>query len=425
MARRKDALSIVESAYALHESELEWLRGVAVAARDRFAASMGLVTYQYFPTLDGPRQGATALVDADPRWLHVTRLARRAFSDPVLARLHGRGALVSSLHLALGSPYQHHTAARALYSPLGIGDFVGFRSGDASGHGLVIGIPLRQGDKVPVGAVQMWRKVAPHLAAAVRLRRLFSCRPEAILDAGGRILHASGAALAKDIQSRLRESARCIDRARSGRLCRDEAEALSLWQALAAGRWSLIDRFDTDGRRYVVAFRNDVHVRDPRALTQAERHVAERAVRGDALKQIASALGLSLSTVATQLASVCRKLGVTSRLKLFDHPLLTAHLPGLRASSVETMDGALLVCSLSAPQKATWAMLTDAERNIARAVLDGMATATIASLRGRSAKTVANQIASIYRKLGVRSRAELACIARAGAPQAAAAQRDP
>ncbi|HKY63372.1 MAG TPA: helix-turn-helix transcriptional regulator [bacterium] len=52
--------------------------------------------------------------------------------------------------------------------------------------------------------------------------------------------------------------------------------------------------------------------------------------------------------------------------------------------------------------------LTPAERRVALALLQGLSNREIGDLRGSSPRTVANQIASIYRKMGVRSRAELA-----------------
>jgi len=52
--------------------------------------------------------------------------------------------------------------------------------------------------------------------------------------------------------------------------------------------------------------------------------------------------------------------------------------------------------------------LTEAERAVATAVLAGASTAEIARRRGRSPRTIANQLAAIYRKLGVQSRAEFA-----------------
>lgn len=51
--------------------------------------------------------------------------------------------------------------------------------------------------------------------------------------------------------------------------------------------------------------------------------------------------------------------------------------------------------------------LTDAEAEIAARVVRGASTPEIACERGVSVRTVANQLGSIYRKLGVCSRAEL------------------
>jgi DNA-binding NarL/FixJ family response regulator len=52
--------------------------------------------------------------------------------------------------------------------------------------------------------------------------------------------------------------------------------------------------------------------------------------------------------------------------------------------------------------------LSDAERKVALAALAGLSNAAIARRRGTSPRTVANQLAALYRKLGVRSRTELA-----------------
>jgi DNA-binding NarL/FixJ family response regulator len=52
--------------------------------------------------------------------------------------------------------------------------------------------------------------------------------------------------------------------------------------------------------------------------------------------------------------------------------------------------------------------LTQAEWAVARAVIAGAKNAEIAVERGRSVNTVAKQVASVFRKLGVRSRIELA-----------------
>ena len=51
--------------------------------------------------------------------------------------------------------------------------------------------------------------------------------------------------------------------------------------------------------------------------------------------------------------------------------------------------------------------LTSAERAVTKLVLSGKSNSEIARQRGTSPRTVANQLASLYRKLGVRSRREL------------------
>ncbi len=51
--------------------------------------------------------------------------------------------------------------------------------------------------------------------------------------------------------------------------------------------------------------------------------------------------------------------------------------------------------------------LTEAECEVAQLVLRGDSNAAIAATRGTSPRTVANQLASIYRKRGISSRQEL------------------
>jgi DNA-binding NarL/FixJ family response regulator len=58
--------------------------------------------------------------------------------------------------------------------------------------------------------------------------------------------------------------------------------------------------------------------------------------------------------------------------------------------------------------KATVEGLTPAEGEVLAFLLDGYDNASIAEARKTSPRTVANQVASIFRKLGVASRAELA-----------------
>ena len=60
------------------------------------------------------------------------------------------------------------------------------------------------------------------------------------------------------------------------------------------------------------------------------------------------------------------------------------------------------------PNSVAHAKLSPAEREVAELILHGRDNASIAKLRQTSVRTTANQVASIFSKLGVRSRAELA-----------------
>ena len=66
--------------------------------------------------------------------------------------------------------------------------------------------------------------------------------------------------------------------------------------------------------------------------------------------------------------------------------------------------------------KATVQGLTSAEEEVLALLLDGYDNASIAEARSTSPRTTANQVAGIFRKLGVASRAELASIVSAGPP---------
>jgi DNA-binding CsgD family transcriptional regulator len=105
----------------------------------------------------------------------------------------------------------------------------------------------------------------------------------------------------------------------------DPDEALRIWKALVEGRWSMVDWFDSDGRRFVLAHPNPPHLRDPRGLTERERQVATYAVLGETNKLISYRLGISQPKVSMALKSAMHKLGVQTR------PQLVEKLRGFRS----------------------------------------------------------------------------------------------
>ena len=83
------------------------------------------------------------------------------------------------------------------------------------------------------------------------------------------------------------------------------------------------------------------------------------------------------------------------------------------------LDGATGLVLVQLPSRAERriAALRPSEQDVARGLIAGLTNAEIARTRGTSARTIANQVAAIFRAYGVSSRAELArCLERASSP---------
>lgn len=80
----------------------------------------------------------------------------------------------------------------------------------------------------------------------------------------------------------------------------------------------------------------------------------------------------------------------------------------LRAWQVRIDDEVFVVISSPLGPGVELGALTGAERDVVRQILRGDSNKQIAACRGTAVRTVANQIAAIFAKLGIASRAELA-----------------
>ena len=206
---------------------------------------------------------------------------------------------------------------------LGAVDQYTVRAIDPTLHGVAVCAPLAKLAAPSKRERKIWGLLAAHITAGYRLRRELSegidlDEAGAVLDPDGRCQHAGGELETAPARAALRRAAVAIDRAR-GPLRRDDPiESVEIWRGLLDGRWSLVDRFDTDGRRFIVALENAPHTADPRMLTERERQVAGYVALGHSDKEVAYALGLSNNTVATHVASAKRKLGARTRIGLIE-----------------------------------------------------------------------------------------------------------
>jgi DNA-binding CsgD family transcriptional regulator len=319
-----DPIGVIEAGYDLTGTDREWLERVTLALRPLLDGGHGVHAYMYDhakPLDEWPDE--LVLVDADPERVQAAFDLGHAIDPDVLRRIHIDQEPLASPNESLRKagidllPAWHTHSAQ-----WDVADYLALRTNEPGGRGVVvIGAQRRQVD-VDRRTRRLWARVAAHLAAARRMRARLgdgsddTVTDEAILTPAGRVAHAEGDARAGAARGALRHAVRQQERSRGRARRQDPEAATEAWTALVTGRWSLVDRFESDGRRYLVARPNEVRVPDPRALTERERVIAHLAALGKTNKLIAYELGLSPSTVATHLATALRKLGLRSRTQL-------------------------------------------------------------------------------------------------------------
>jgi DNA-binding NarL/FixJ family response regulator len=139
-------------------------------------------------------------------------------------------------------------------------------------------------------------------------------------------------------------------------------------------------------------------------LKRKEFAVAELGARGLRGHQIARLCKLPPATARGVLVRSAARLRLQSPTQL---PLFWATLSGPHRV-IRIAPGAELAYFESRLDALPLDALTAIERDLVMAVLMGSSNQAVATRRGVSIRTVANQVAKIFRKLGVSSRRELA-----------------
>jgi DNA-binding NarL/FixJ family response regulator len=134
------------------------------------------------------------------------------------------------------------------------------------------------------------------------------------------------------------------------------------------------------------------------ALTRRELAVGSYILRGYNTKSIAYAFGVSPSAINNTIGRLKRKLSLSSRVEIASAMLdifYTNDVPAISDEKFSVLD----------PEHN---YITRAEQNIIDLIVKGMSNEDIARHRGISKSTVANHVHSIFGKMQVHSRSELA-----------------
>ena len=319
-----DVISILEALYDWEAAENDW----SAAVMQQLEHGLGVGNGSGVQIYEASNDDRFKLLGIDQHntpegWVESAAQMTQAPEHEVEYARHHRSELIWSVaamlpHLPFGE------TIRATMATAGFVDMLAINGYSPPGIGCCLYVFSDQLLRfTPQRAFEL-RSIASHVATAHRLRQKLAAASdsptggiEAILDARGRVQHATESVAANSGE---RESLSAAHKAREwarGRARRDEpTRALGVWKGLVSARWTLVDHLETDGKRYVLARENTLQVKGPRALSEREREVVALAAAGRSNKVIAYELGIEHVTVRVLIARASAKLGVRSREEL-------------------------------------------------------------------------------------------------------------
>ncbi len=192
-------------------------------------------------------------------------------------------------------------------------------------------------------------------------------------------------------------------RAQTFDLCR-------LWHELCAGTWQFRGTFSTAERHFAVVECVSV-ARQGRAHTR-NQEILTRVLLGQVPKAVAQDMSVAISTVATGMQACLRSMGLPCRASIPPVLLIVAARAAARQGSAPVL-GRLTrisvnheywIVSVARPDLRFPVPLSRAEAEVVRQLVSGQTHAEISEYRARSPRTVANQLASVFKKFGVSGR---------------------
>ncbi len=323
------AITMTEAAYDLQVAEEQWFPNVIDAAAVLIDHGLGVAGLSGTkPDGTGPMQVDELHVATGPTDFPIRLMRAMAELPPESVRqatTPGIGVLseINAEEPRFLDAWRRHID----YAK----DGIGVTALDPNGRGVHIIAPVPDSTSLSRTERNRWQMLTAHLSSGLRLRGALSdsssasgseagdlpCGAHALLDAKTfRVTEAVKEAQLPGSLQALRDAAIRMDRARGPLRKHDAQEALKIWWALLRGRWSMVEWFDTDQRRYILAVPNAPSVVDPRGLTNRESQVVAYAALGESHKLIAYRLGISRSRTSNALSSAMRKLDVKTQAQL-------------------------------------------------------------------------------------------------------------
>jgi DNA-binding CsgD family transcriptional regulator len=199
----------------------------------------------------------------------------------------------------------------------------------------------------------------------------------------------------------------------------DRVELSALWDELVAGTCKIDSWSHEPDCWSLVVTRDPALIGSPAIpLRRRDQDILESALLCGVRKIVAVEVGLSCSSIAVIMQSCFQFMGLhclPSRipgLVVAAAHARYAHSPRFGVSLRGPRDRRLAQQSIRVPRPDTAlaAWLAPAEHAVIALLIEGQSYAEIARARNTSIRTVANQVAAAFRRLGVSGRAELLCL---------------
>lgn len=197
----------------------------------------------------------------------------------------------------------------------------------------------------------------------------------------------------------------------------ERIELAALWDELIAGT-SRIQSWSQDEKSWsIVVSRYPEPSARAEGLRARDVEILEQALLCGVRKHVASEVGLSCSSIAVILQGCFQFMGLDCLPSRIPGLLVAAaharHHHGSKPlpwTSLRQQPSAERTITVARPDALLAAWLAPAEHAVVRLLIEGHCYSEIAEARHTSIRTVANQVASAFRRLGVSGRAELLCL---------------
>ena len=314
-SRSAELVDIIEAIYREEKSDKSWATGILEAARPLLDVGHGMLAISF---------------EARPAGLHVPWVKLLGTSPHVKPKLITDVLATARDDHEVSEAYRNAAAETGseagmtkkpgwkMLEQRGVMDFFAVNGVDTTGRGMCIGALLPEVSKIDAKRRSRFQRVAAHLGVGQRYRSLTKSddRAEAIFSANTKLLHAEGEATTNTARAALTRAVVALDRAR-GKLRRTDPDAaLGAWKGLVDARWSLVDQFENDGKRFIVARENEPISPPLPHLSKRERQIVGYLAAGHTSKLIAYELGISDSTVRVLIHRAMQRLNVKSRRSL-------------------------------------------------------------------------------------------------------------